>query len=332
MMSVVLKRIGFLLGTAGLLAGCASSRSTVSRTGGNTTPSANGTYYQTSYTNPSAPLTPAPPAVVDYAQVSYAPDSAVAIGNATTVSAPGIYAESAIMIDAKSGRVLYSKNPDSQRSVASTQKLLTGLLIVERGGMSGKVTIEPQDTQVEPTKLGVKPGEQYARETLLSCMMVKSCNDAAAALARDHSGSTYAFAMAMNRKAYELGARSSNFHNPHGLPDPGQYSTARDMARIAFQAYRSPTLRRLMRTRFYRVALQSGRVRTLESTNKLLGRSSIFNGMKTGYTAAAGRCLVSSAQSGGREVILVQLGSKTSYIFDDAERLMLWGLGRRSLL
>ena len=98
------------------------------------------------------------------------------------------------------------------------------------------------------------------------------------------------------------------------------------MARIAFRAYREPVLRRLMASRYYSFVYATGRRKTLENTNKLLKRSQIYNGMKTGYTNAAGRCLISSASSSGREVILVQLGSKTKYIFDDAERVMRWGL------
>jgi D-alanyl-D-alanine carboxypeptidase (penicillin-binding protein 5/6) len=241
--------------------------------------------------------------------------------------APEIHARSAIMIDARTGRTLYEKNADSPRQVASTQKLVTALLVLERGDLDGRFTIAAQDTRVEPSRLGFKAGQSYTRRQILTAMMVKSENDAAAALARDHSGSIPAFARAMNRKAWSLGARSSHFVNPHGLPAP-QYSTARDMARIAFQAYREPALRRMMCLPSYTFVFSNGRSKTLEATNKLLGRSLIFNGMKTGYTNAAGRCLIASASSGGREVILVQLGSKTSYIFDDADRMLRWGLAR----
>ncbi len=160
-------------------------------------------------------------------------------------------------------------------------------------------------------------------------MIVKSENDAAAALARDHSGSIAAFAAEMNCLAHEIGAEDSYFVNPHGLP-ASQYSTARDMAIIAYHAYREPIMRRLMATKYYTFLYADGRAKQLENTNKLLGRSMICNGMKTGFTNAAGRCLVSSATNGSRDVILVQLGSKTSYIFDDAETMMQWGLNSGS--
>lgn len=238
-------------------------------------------------------------------------------------SAPSIHAKSAICIDARTGRVLFQKNADEIRQVASTQKLLTALIIVERENLDGYVTIAPADTRVEPTKLGLRVGERYPRRLLLQAIMVKSANDAAAALARDHAGSEEAFAAEMNRVAYALGARSSYFRNAHGLPAP-QYSTARDMARIAFRAYRNAEIRRMTALQQVVFRHNSGRVTTLKTTNDLLKKSPVHTGMKTGFTFAAGRCLVSSAQIGGRELILVQLGSKTAYIFDDAEKILFW--------
>ena len=131
----------------------------------------------------------------------------------------------------------------------------------------------------------------------------------------------------MNRAAWSLGARNSYFVNSHGLP-AHQFSTSRDLARIAFVAYREPVLRRMMQQRVAYFRHNSGRVTTLKATNKLLERSPAFTGMKTGYTDAAGRCLISSGRLNGREVILVQLGSNTKHIFDDAQRVMAWSGGR----
>jgi D-alanyl-D-alanine carboxypeptidase (penicillin-binding protein 5/6) len=252
-------------------------------------------------------------------------DSPPGAGQIWPASAPAIRARTAIMIDARSGLTLWQKYADVRTQVASTQKLLTALIVLRRGNLDDRVFVAPQDTYVEPSKLGIRPGQSYTRRTLLSAMMVKSENDAAAALARDCYGNLPAFASAMNSTAWELGAHDSHFLNPHGLP-AYQYSTARDMARIAFRAYREPFLRGLMASRYYTFVYANGRRKTLENTNMLLKRSSMFDGMKTGYTYAAGRCLISSASEGGRAVILVQLGSKTKYIFDDAERMMRWGL------
>ncbi len=270
-----------------------------------------------------------PPAQVRRAEHAAAPTVAAAPADAPVwpANAPGLYAGSAILIDAGSGEVLFQKNADLQRPVASTQKLLTALMIARRGNLAAPVTIMPEDTRVEPTKLGLRSGERYTRRSLLEAIMVKSCNDACTALARDHSGSDAAFAANMNAAAWSIGARNSHFVNSNGLPAP-QYSTARDIARIAHLAYRDPVLRQMMRQQASVFRHSSGRVTVLKATNKLLARSPAFNGMKTGYTDAAGRCLVSSGRLNGREVILVQLGSKTKYIFDDAERLMAWSPGR----
>jgi serine-type D-Ala-D-Ala carboxypeptidase (penicillin-binding protein 5/6) len=243
---------------------------------------------------------------------------------------PETVASSAIMIDAHTGVVLYFKDPDVRRPVASTQKLLTALIISEDGNLDSWDRVIPSDCAVEPTKLSFRPGDVYTKRQLLGAILVHSCNDAAVCLARNEAGSIAAFALRMNNRAYALGATNSHFVNPNGLPVPGQYSTARDMARIAFAAYRVPVLRQYMRMTGFVFTYTSGRQRYFEATNKLIGRSPIFTGMKTGYTEPSGRCLVSSAANGGREVILVQLGGTLHTVFDDAERLLLWGLERDS--
>lgn len=275
------------------------------------------------------------PSVATPSRTVVAPELLVATPPASNpvlwpADAPPILARSAIMIDANTGRVLYQKNADMRGPVASTQKLLTALLVAEHGDLDALVRIQAGDTFVEPTKLGFRAGDIYSRRNLLTAMMVKSENDAAAALARDHSGSISAFAQAMNRRAWDLGARSSYFVNPHGLP-AGQFSTARDMARIAYRVYREPVLRQMMIVQHYPFRFSNGRVKNLEATNKLLARSPIFNGMKTGYTFASGRCLVASASSNGRNLIFLQYGSRTSHIFDDAERMLRWGLTQQGV-
>jgi D-alanyl-D-alanine carboxypeptidase (penicillin-binding protein 5/6) len=243
---------------------------------------------------------------------------------------PETMAASAVMIDARTGQVLYSKDPDVRRPVASTQKLLTALLVVEHGDLDRYVRVAPEDCRVEPTKLGFLPGEVYTRRQLLAAMLVHSCNDAAVCLARNDAGSVAQFAERMNAKANALGATESHFVNPNGLPVPGQFSTARDMARIAYTAYRNPTLRQFMRMPGLRFTYDSGRQRYFDATNKLLLRSTMFTGMKTGYTGPSGRCLISSASNGNRDIILVQLGGTHHMLFDDAERLLMWGLDQRS--
>jgi D-alanyl-D-alanine carboxypeptidase (penicillin-binding protein 5/6) len=241
--------------------------------------------------------------------------------------APPIRAVSAILIDARTGRTLYEKNADAPRQVASTQKLVTGLIVAEQDPLDTPVRIAPEDTRVEPTKVGLRAGETYPRRQLLCAMMVKSANDCAAALARAHSGSIAAFASEMNGIAHRCGATCSRFVNPHGLPGP-QHSTARDMARIAFRAYRNPDLRQAMALRSYCFHYANGRLCFLDPTNKLLQISPCYNGMKTGYTQQAGKCLITSYSRGGRELILVQLGSHAPQIFNDAQNIIAWSQNR----
>jgi serine-type D-Ala-D-Ala carboxypeptidase (penicillin-binding protein 5/6) len=243
-------------------------------------------------------------------------------------NAPETIAGSAMMIDAKTGAILYFKDPDVRRPVASTQKLLTALIIYQSGNLDAIDRVIVSDCQVEPTKLGFRPGDAYTKRQLMGALLIHSCNDAAVCLARNEAGSLAAFAQRMNAKAFALGATQSHFVNPNGLPVPGQYSTARDMARIAFAAYHVPLLREYMRMPGFMFTYNSGRQRYFEATNKLIGRSPMFTGMKTGYTGSSGRCLISSASSGSREIILVQLGGTHHTIFDDAERMLLWGLNR----
>jgi len=242
--------------------------------------------------------------------------------------APQTAASSAIMIDARSGSVLFLKNADVRRPVASTQKLLTALILVQDGSLDASDRVIAADCQVEPTKLGFRPGDAYTKRQLLAALLVHSCNDAALCLARNEAGSLSAFAERMNAKAFSLGATESHFVNPNGLPVPGQFSTARNMARIAFAAYHEPVLRQYMRLTGLIFTYNSGRHRYFEATNKLIARSPMFTGMKTGYTEASGRCLVSSASYGGHDIILVQLGGTLRPLFDDAQRLLMWGLNR----
>jgi len=244
----------------------------------------------------------------------------------TALASISINAKSAILLDANTGQVLYKKNDTSQRAVASTQKLLTALLIAEAGNLDKKITVTLSDTQCEPFKLYIKPGQTYTRRELLHALLIRSSNDVARALARDNAGSQEAFAKKMNQRMRELGGTSSNFINPNGLPAQGQYSTARDMARVARMAYRNPTLRQIMNTRNYNFRFNSGNVVPLRNTNRLLRTYTFCNGMKTGYTNAAGHCLISSGSHNGRDVIAVVLGSTKGVVADESAKLLAHGL------
>jgi D-alanyl-D-alanine carboxypeptidase (penicillin-binding protein 5/6) len=259
---------------------------------------------------------------------SHAP-TPVALGGAARVSgpAPNITAKAAILVDGQ-GRVLFEKNADARLPTASTQKLLVGLLVAERGNLSGTVTIETPDTWAEPTIIGLKAGEVYTREQLLKAVLIRSCNDIARALGRDHSGSEAAFVAAMNAKARQLGMTDSYFTNSNGLPSPpGQYSTARDLSRLGLASLRNPTVRDICATKSYLFRFPNGTTRTLTNTNQVLRHFPYCTGLKTGYTNAAGRCLVSSASANGKTVVAVILGSSSPTVWQESEALLRYGLG-----
>lgn len=246
--------------------------------------------------------------------------------NLPSVSTPSVRAESAVVIDTITGRILYQKNANTQRPVASTQKLLTALCVHRAGPLSDPVTVQASDTQVEPSKIYVAAGEQYTRSQLVKALLVKSGNDVAKVLARDVSGSEAAFVDYMNRTAQSLGMTNSHFKNPHGLTEPGQFSTARDIAILAREVTKIPYYRECMRTKEYAFQFPDGRTKTLTNTNKVLSRLPYCTGMKTGYTNASGRCLVSSGVLNGKAVIIVCLGSTPAEVWNDSEKLLRWAL------
>ena len=238
---------------------------------------------------------------------------------------PEVNAGSAIVVDAETGQVLHQVNADQRRPVASTQKLFTALLVAEAGNLDERVRVEASDTWAEPSKLYIKPGNVHTRRAFMNILLVHSMNDVARALARDNAGSVERFAEKMNARAAQLGMRNSHFVNPNGLPAAGQFSTARDMARVAMVAYRNRTIREMVCQKAVLWRYNDGRTRVFETTNKVLKAYPFCNGMKTGYTEAAGRCLISSATRGGRHIIVVVLGDGRD-ITTDSYRLLAWGL------
>ncbi len=231
----------------------------------------------------------------------------------------------AVVIDALTGEPLYQKNQDETFYPASTTKILTALLVIEAGNLDQNVIVAPEDTKVEPSSLGLKPGEIYTRRQMLYGMMLKSANDVACALARDNAGSIEAFAEKMNLRARNLGAISSHFVNPHGLHNQDHYTTPHDLSLIARTAMEQPFFRRIVSTENYTWTAPSGAVQ-LTNHNRLLWRFPGCTGLKTGYTVPAQQVLVSSALRDGREVISVVMHTNKPGIWVDSELLLNYGL------
>jgi len=244
------------------------------------------------------------------------------------LEAPRTRAAAVLVQDARSGEIFFEKNADAPRAAASTQKLLTALVVAEDGFLDRTVVVEPTDMQAEPVRLNIKAGEVYQRIELLRALLVKSPNDVARCLARDNAGSIELFADKMNAKARSLGATHSHFVNPNGLPMPDQYSTARDLAIIARAAYANDTIRSIVCLPQLVFRYANGRTRELTNTNKVLKQMPYCNGMKTGYTEAAGHCLIASGKIPGRDVIVVVLGDSSAGVWRDASALLYWGLRR----
>ena len=244
-------------------------------------------------------------------------------------SIPQINAGRCIIIDPETDDVLFEKNADVRGAIASTTKIMTGLLVVEAGDLDKVVTVELADTQCAPVRIGLKVGEQYTRRQLLTAMLVKSSNDIAQALARDNAGSVAAFAKKMDDRARQLGLQNTHFVNPHGLPsltDEDPYSTARDLAVIAKAADKLPDIRSIVKLQGYKFVKPDGKSIDLTNTNRVLRTASYCDGMKTGYTEAAGYCLVATGERNGRRRIVVILNDSHEGVWRDAQALLDWAL------
>lgn len=240
---------------------------------------------------------------------------------------PAVYGQYAAVLDGETMQFYHKKQAETRVPVASTQKLVTALVICQDGDLDGLAEVPKEVLNVEPTVVGVKPGEKYTRRQLLTALLVKSGNDIAATLAIDNAGSIEAFSQKMNTYARFIGMTDSHFVNPHGLPAEGQYSTARDIAIAAFEAYQIDDIREMVAKRSYDFVFNDGRIYTIYNTNRVLTDMEGCNGMKTGFTYAAGNCLVCSASVDGKDRISVVLKSARPQVQEDSKALLNWSLG-----
>lgn len=237
-----------------------------------------------------------------------------------------ISSPSAIVIDSLSGRVLYEKDGYSQRKIASLTKVMTAIVTVENVKLDEVVTVQTSAGSIGGSTIGVRKGDEITVKALMSGMLMESGNDCAYALAEYVGGTIENFGTMMTEKAKEIGAKDSSFKNPHGLDVEGHYSTAYDMALITRYALNNKVINDIVGTNS--VTVQFGKsIKTFSNTNRLLRTYSYADGVKTGFTNGANRCLISSATKDDLRVIAVVLGSPTTDIrFNDSKTLLQYAL------
>ena len=217
-------------------------------------------------------------------------------------------AKSAVMIDAASGAVLYSKNKDERLGMASTTKIMTGILALEYGNLNDVYTVSENADWAEGSSIYLNPGEKITLETLVYGLLLKSGNDAAIAIAKHISGSEKAFVNLMNEKAAELGLKNTRFANPHGLYAEEHYTTAHELAKLANYAMDNPVFAQIVNTTQYKEKpIGDKDARVINNANKLISMYAEADGVKPGYTPETGRTLVGSATKNGVRVITVTL-------------------------
>lgn len=251
---------------------------------------------------------------------------AIVYGESPKRPEPNVGAEAAVMLDVETGRVLYSKLPFKWMHPASTTKVVTALTAIEKRAtrMDEWAVISPYAVSMEPSSLGLKVGDLVTLQALIEGMMVVSGNDAAVAVAETVSGSVEAFAKDMNALAERAGATETVFLNPHGLTQVGHHTTAMDLAKIAQYGMKNQQFRDMIGFDWYRMHYANRPSELVRTTNRLLREQyPSVNGLKTGYTRAAGECLIASATRDGRTLVVVLLND--DYRWDDAKALLEYG-------
>ena len=233
----------------------------------------------------------------------------------TSTQVNALSAKKAIVLDAQTGRVLYAHAENDRALIASTTKIMTALIICEQCNVLDRMKIPKEAVGIEGSSMYLQEGEVLTLQELLYGLMLRSGNDAAVALAIYCGGTVEGFAQLMNDKAHRLGMENTHFSNPNGLDAPDHYSTAKDMAILAAYAMENPIFRQTVSTK----SVTTGN-RVLQNHNKLLWRVEGTDGVKTGFTKAAGRILVSSTTRQGRRIIVVTMDDPNDWL--DHERLI----------
>ncbi|WHE07868.1 D-alanyl-D-alanine carboxypeptidase [Thermoanaerobacterium thermosaccharolyticum] len=253
-------------------------------------------------------------------------------------SPPQIVGPTAVLMDFTTGQVLYDKNMHQKMYPASTTKILTAIIAIEKGKLNDVVTVNDDVKNIDGNSIYLVPGEQLTLEQLLYAMLLESANDAAIAVADHIGGSVQVFADMMNKKAKEIGANDSHFVNPNGLPDNNHYSTPYDMALIARYAMENATFRKIVSTIHYQIPPTNkfDKPRDLWISNRLIKPSSFHydgaDGVKTGYTIAANQVFVGSATRNGHRLISVIMGDVGTNIWSDTIKLLNYGFNNYTLV
>ncbi|MBB6674191.1 D-alanyl-D-alanine carboxypeptidase family protein [Cohnella nanjingensis] len=233
---------------------------------------------------------------------------------------PVSHAKATALIDVTSGRLLYSDHGDDRMLIASLTKIMTAIVAIENGKLTDVVKVSPRAAKVEGSSIYLKAGEKMPLQDLLYGLMLRSGNDAATAIAEHVGGSIDGFAFLMNRKAEELGLANSHFVNPSGLDHKDHYSSANDLAKLTAYAMHNKTFKEIVKTK---EKLVSNRDYEWLNKNKMLRMYDGADGVKTGYTKQALRCLVSSATRNGQQLVAVTLNDGDDWA--DHQRLLDFG-------
>ena len=230
--------------------------------------------------------------------------------SAETIKEPDVNSRACVVIDRKTNSVLFGKNENSKKKMASTTKIMTATIIIEKCNLTDTIEISKKAAGTGGSRLGLKTGDKITILDLLYGLMLRSGNDAAVALAEYAGGDINGFAELMNAKALELGLTNTHFETPHGLDSNEHYTTAYELAILSNYALNNPTFAKIVGTKNYTITI-NGSPKDLSNTNELLGNMEGVYGIKTGFTNGANRCLVTACKRNNIDIICVVLGADT---------------------
>lgn len=226
------------------------------------------------------------------------------------IKEPDVNSRACVVIDRKTNYILLGKNENSKKKMASTTKIMTATIIIEKCNLTDTIEISKKAAGTGGSRLGLKTGDKITVLDLLYGLMLRSGNDAAVALAEYAGGDINGFAELMNAKALELGLTNTHFETPHGLDSNEHYTTAYELALLSNYALDNPTFAKIVGTKNYTITI-NGSPKALSNTNELLGNMEGVYGIKTGFTNGANRCLVTACKRNNMDIICVVLGADT---------------------